>query len=192
VAPDGFVFVADYGNHRVKVLSPDLTFYSIIGEGELHGPSGAVCANADVVVVSQTLTVRVSVFRRDDGALVRHFSSQGEGHGQLLWPLSVCFLPDDRHIAVADADRGHVSIFSVDGDFIRNVGDGVLNMPRGVACSGAGELVVADTGSRRVRVFDDNGSLVHSFGDAEFNSVVVHGVTVIAASGDGQTCVVFV
>jgi hypothetical protein len=194
VASDGFVFIADHGNGRVQVLSPDLTFHRFIGEGQLHDPSG-VCANADIVVVSQTLFRQISVFRRDDGALVRHFSSQGRpgADGKLLWPASICFLPSDRHIAVADPNRGRVSIFkfSVDGDFkfIRNVGVGVLRSPRAVACSAYGELVVV--GSNCICVIDSNDRVwTLRVGDGRCSSVAVHGCTVVALSQSGRHCVV--
>jgi hypothetical protein len=148
-----------------------------------------VCANADVVVVSETVTVRISVFRRDDGALIRHFSSQGRADGQLLWPLSVCFLPCDRHIAVADADRRIVCVFSVDGDFIRTIGDGVLRYPRAVACSAYGELVVADASS--ICVVDDSDRVVQRFGDGGCWGVAVHGCSVVSLCQSGRRCVVF-
>jgi hypothetical protein len=51
IAADGFVFVADYHNHRVQVLTPTLDFDSFIGQGQVALPLG-VCANADVVVVT--------------------------------------------------------------------------------------------------------------------------------------------
>jgi hypothetical protein len=76
IAPDDFVFVADYGNHRVQVLTPTLDFHCFIGVGQLRGPGG-VCANADIVVVSETDVDRISVFNRRDGGLVRRFGSQG-------------------------------------------------------------------------------------------------------------------
>jgi hypothetical protein len=179
VASDGFVFIADHGNDRVQVLSPDLTFHRFIGDsgGPLFGPSG-VCANADVVVVTQTLFRQIVVLRRDDGTLVRHFSLQGRADGKLLWPVSVCFLPDNRHIAGADPNRGCVSIFSVDGDLIRTVGDGVLRYPRAVACSAYGELVVADASS--ICVVDDSDRVVQRFGDGGCSGVAVHGCSVVS------------
>jgi DNA-binding beta-propeller fold protein YncE len=86
IAPDDFVFVADWGNNRVQVLTPTLEFHSFVGVGKLRGPMG-VCANADVVVVSEAAD-RISVFNRCDGARVRRFGRQGTGSGdcQLMSP----------------------------------------------------------------------------------------------------------
>jgi hypothetical protein len=182
VAPDNFVFVVDYNNKRVQVLTPTLDFHCFVGVGQLRGPVG-VCANADVVVVTEDR--RISVFKRSDGALLRQFGSEGRGDGQRIWPCGVCFVHSDRHIAIADMGNDRVSVFSIDGEFIRHVGVGLLNGPEGVACSAFDELVVADTGNRRVAVFSDVGELLMSFGDGDFRGVVVHGSTVFAQDYSG-------
>jgi DNA-binding beta-propeller fold protein YncE len=90
VAHDGFVFIAEYGNNRVQVLTPTLDFHGFIGQGQLERPVG-VCANADVVVVSESDAHRVSVFKRRDGALLRRFASVGRGSGQLMAPCGLCY-----------------------------------------------------------------------------------------------------
>jgi DNA-binding beta-propeller fold protein YncE len=179
IAPDDFVFVADYGNHRVQVLTPTLDFHGFVGVGQLLRPAG-VCANADVVVVLEHRADHVSVFTRRDGALRRQFGRRGSGDGQLRLPSALCFMSGDRHVAIAEQDNSRVSVFSVDGEFIRHVGVGVLEHPRGVACSSFDELVVADTGNGRVVVFSDVGDLLMSFGDGYFTGVAIHGSTVFA------------
>jgi hypothetical protein len=70
----------------------------------------------------------------------------------------------DRHVAVANHWSSRVSVFSIDGQFIRNVGVSVLTRPEGVACSAFDELIVADTGNHRVVVFSDVGDLLMTFG----------------------------
>jgi DNA-binding beta-propeller fold protein YncE len=188
VAPDGFVFVADYSN-RVQVLTPGLDFHSFIGEGQLDTPRG-VCASADIVVVSETNAHRVSVFSRGDGTLVRRFGSWGDGDGQLKHPNALCFMSGHRHIAVADLDNKRVSVFSVGGEFIRHVGFGALSYPIGVACSAFDELVVADTFNQRVVVFSSSGEVLKVCGDGRFTGVAMHGTTVFAHCSDGR-CVLF-
>jgi hypothetical protein len=84
-----------------------------------------------------------------------------------------------------------VSVFSIDGEFIRHVGVGILKNPQGVACSAFDELVVADTRNRRLRVFSATGDLLASVGEGRFTGVVVHGSTVFAADADKGTVSVF-
>jgi DNA-binding beta-propeller fold protein YncE len=187
VASDGVVFVADFGNRRVQLLSPDLSFLGVIGAGQLDGPLG-VCANADIVVVSELESHRLSVFNRGDGALRARFGCRGSGDGQLCFPVGLCFTSHDRHVAVADSENDRVSVFSVDGDFIRHVGVGVLGHAQSVACSAFDELVVADRSGGCLRVFSDGGDLLMTIGEGDFSGVAIHGTTVYATD-DGAMVV---
>jgi DNA-binding beta-propeller fold protein YncE len=123
VASDDFVFVADCGNDRVQVLTPRLDFHAFVGVGQLDGPSG-VCADDDVIMVSERDAHRISAFSRGDGALLRRFGCEGSGDGQLYWPRGLCFMSGHRHVAVADCGNNRVSVFSVEGEFVRHVGVG--------------------------------------------------------------------
>jgi DNA-binding beta-propeller fold protein YncE len=190
IAPDGFVFVTDFIMGRVRVLTPSLDFHGFVGVGSLQHPCG-VCVNADVVVASENYPAsRISVINRRDGSLIRRFGAFGSGDGEVDGPCGLCFINDDRHIAVTDSRNNRVSVFSVEGQFIRHVGVGVLNNPRGVASSTVDELVVADSGNRRVAVFSASGDLVATSAvDGGCTDVAVHGSTVFALSGRSQ-CVV--
>jgi hypothetical protein len=132
----------------VQVLTPRLDFNGCVGVGQLVGLSG-VCANDAIVVVSEWGPDRISVFARCDGALVRRFGSQGCGDGRLpvSCPRGLCFMSGHRHVAVADYGNNHVSVFSVEGEFVRHVAGGELHGPSGVARSAFDELVVVDYGN---------------------------------------------
>ncbi len=190
VASDDFVFVADYDNHRVQVLTPHLDFHAFIGVGQLSGPAG-VCADDAVIVVSEERVDRISVFSRCDGALRRRFGSPGHGDGQLIGPSGLCFMSGHRHVAVAEEGNDRVSVFSVDGDFIRHVGVDQLNQPMGLACSDSDELVVADYGSKRVALFSGSGEVVKTMGCGSFTGVLVHGCSIFAVDIACKKCVVF-
>jgi DNA-binding beta-propeller fold protein YncE len=184
------VFVADSRNNRVQVLTPTLDFHGFVGVGELSGPRG-VCANDDVVVVSESSAHRVSVFNRGDGALLRRFGSRGSADGQLQCPYGLCFVSGDRHMAVADCANKRVSVFSVGGDFVRHVGVGLLGGTMGVASTAFDELVVADGGTCCVFVFSSSGKAMKTMGRAEFTGVAIHGGAVFAHGYESQDCVVF-
>jgi DNA-binding beta-propeller fold protein YncE len=181
VASDDLVFVAEYGNDRVHVLTPRLDFHGFVGVGQLSGPVG-VCADGDVIVVPEAVH-RISTFKRGDGALLRRFGSEGRGNGQLKYPRGLCFMFGHRHVAVADCGNNRVSVFSVEGEFVRHVGAGKLSLPSGVACSAFDELVVADSGNLRVVVFSASGEMLRKMGDGRFTGVAMHGGTIFA-----QTC----
>jgi DNA-binding beta-propeller fold protein YncE len=149
-----------------------------------------VCANADVVVVSEVGDCRVSVFTRYDGTLLHSFGCRGSGDGQLNAPCALCFTADRRHVAVAESLNHRVSVFGVDGTFVRHVGVGVLRRPQGVACSTDDDLVVADASNKRVVVFTASGEPLKTIGDRKYSAVAVHGGTVFAQDSDAQQCVV--
>ncbi len=164
--------------------------------GQLSGPVG-VCADDDVVVVSEAGAHRITVFKRSDGALLRRFGSKGSGDGQLFWPYGLCFMSGHRHVAVADYWNHRVSVISVEGEFIRHVGVGKLSYPHGVACSAFDELVVADYGNRRVVVFSASGKLKtigsgRTIGSSRpFSGVAIHGGTIFAQDYNNSKCILF-
>jgi DNA-binding beta-propeller fold protein YncE len=189
VASDNFVFVADYGNDRVQVLTPRLDFHAFVGVGELSGPSG-VCADDAVIMVSEPDARRISVFSRGGGALLRFFGSYGSGDGELDTPQGLCFMSGRRHVAVADWDNNRVSVLSVEGEFVRHVGVGKLNRPVGVACSAFDEIVVADWGKSRVVVFSASGEILHTMGGGVCTGIAIHGGTIFAQTHNHDECVV--
>jgi DNA-binding beta-propeller fold protein YncE len=189
VASDDFVFVADCGIDRVQVLTPRLDFHGYVGAGEIFGPAG-VCADDDVIMVSAEAH-RISVFKRRDCALLRRFGSEGSGDGQLNWPYGLYFMSGHRHVAVADFGNSRVSVFSVEGEFVRHVGVGVLELPTGVACSAFDELVVADSSNGRVVVFSASGELVKTMGRGDFSGVVVCGGTIFSQTHLNRNCAVY-
>ncbi len=190
VASDGYVFVADRDNNRVQVLTPRLDFHRFVGVGQLESPAG-VCANADVVVVSERDVNRVRIFSRHSGVLVAEFGSEGGGDGQLDGPQGLCFMTGDALVAVADYGNSRVSVFSVHGAFVRHVGVGVLSDCCAVACSAVDELVVADTGNSCVRLFSSSGYLVRTFGNGVITGVAVRGSAIFAQDYELSVCVVF-
>jgi hypothetical protein len=146
VAEDDFVFVADCGNDRIQILTPQLGFHAFVGRGELHRPVG-VCADDDAVFVSQSVYPScIKMFGRRDGALRRVF-----GHAQLTNPLGLCFASRNRRVVVADnsARYGGIAIFSREGVFKRTLCGGQKDEPAArrvtsVACTDADEIVVHD------------------------------------------------
>jgi DNA-binding beta-propeller fold protein YncE len=192
VASDDFVFVAEFGNKRVQVLTPRLDFHAFVGVGQLSSPAG-VCADDAVVVVSEHIAHRISVFNRGDGALLRRFGCRGSGDGQLYAPSGLCLLAGGRHghVAVADVNNSCASVFSVEGEFIRRVGVGELRGPAGVACSAFDELVVADNYNHRVVVFSASGEMLHTVGGGVFTGIAMHGGAVFAQTYNDGKCVMF-
>ncbi len=190
VGPDGCVYVADTDNGRVQVLGADLRFHASFGDGLLRGPKG-VCVGADAVFVTEFDVHRVSVFSRGDWQLRLQFGREGDGDGELLHPMAACVTCSGRRVAVTEYFNHRVSVFDVDGSFVRHVGSTVLLRPMGIAASAADELVVADYGNTSVRLFGECGELLMTFSvSGLFTGVAVHRRTVFALTYD-ESCIVF-
>jgi DNA-binding beta-propeller fold protein YncE len=97
----------------------------------------------------------------------------------------------DGHVAVADCGNSRVSVFSIDGEFIRHVGVDVLSGPQGVAASAFDELVVADWRNRCLRVFSATGDLLATVGEGPFTGVTLYGGGVLAANPEVQRVSLF-
>ncbi len=97
-----------------------------------------------------------------------------------------------RLVAVADCSNHRVSVFSVEGEFVRHVGVGMLRYPTGVACSAFDELVVTDGGSNdRVVVFSASGGALKTMSGGGFTGVAVRGGAIFAQTFRENKCVVF-
>ncbi len=190
VASDDHVFVVEDANDRVQELTPQLDFHGFIGAGQLRNPAG-VCANREIVAVSEFIHCRISVFCRGDGALLRRVGSIGHSDGQLNHPMGLCFENRTGYIAVADHGNYRISVFRADGEFVRHVGVGQLRHPIGVACTAFDELVVADWDNSRVVVFGADGELMHAMHSGRFTGVATHGATIYAQLCTDEKCVVF-
>jgi hypothetical protein len=205
-APDDYVFVADAGNNRVQVLTPQLEFYSFLGIGTLTSPTW-VCASAEVVVVAGTQAVArhvwydlnylpalappardrdrditVTVIRRRNGDVVHQFRS---GCGTLVG-LSLTQLGKGLNIVIAD--KRHVAVFGLDGTKSRELCGGMVSHATGMACAASGEVIVADANDRIV-VFSATGELLHTFA-CKSHGIAVHGHTIFALDANSKQCVV--
>jgi uncharacterized protein (TIGR03663 family) len=151
VGPEGSRVIADSGNHRIVVLDPSGNFLFEVGslcrltEGEAGG-----CVDPD-----------------GSGPL-----QIGDGQFNEPWGVAV---DEAGQIYVADTWNGRIQVFAPDGAFLRKwgyfdttqgeLGDPLkLFGPRGLAVDGSGNLLVADTGNKRILLFSPTGELIQQLG----------------------------
>ena len=149
--PDGTTVIADSGNHRIVVIGADgqfvLSFGGLcrLGEGEAGG-----CVDPD-----------------GGGPL-----ELGDGQFNEPWGVAV---DESGDIYVADTWNGRIQVFNAGGDFLRkwghfNTTDGELGDPyamfgpRGLAIDAAGNVLIADTGNKRILRFTPTGDVVSQVG----------------------------
>jgi DNA-binding beta-propeller fold protein YncE len=119
----------------------------------------------------------VSVWRIEDGSLVRRFGSWGSGAGELDYPrgIAVSCGGADRWVYVADSVNNRIQVFGIDGRFVRSIGLEAgfeFNRPTGICLDGSGLLYVTDNSNHRISVLNAaDGSLVRHIGLGSSGSI---------------------
>jgi YYY domain-containing protein len=161
-APDGTLWVADFGNRRLQHLDAHLRALGGFGsEGDAPGrfqdPCGIAVGADGSLYVADTWNHRVQKFTAK-GSFVAEWTAGFYG------PRGIAL---DRAGRVYVADTGNSRIVRLDADGVveREWGreDGLLAAPVGIAVGPQGDVFVADTGHRRIVVFTVDGQLVRQW-----------------------------
>ncbi len=183
IGPEGFLYVADTGNHRIQKFTADGQFVAA------YGQHATVETEAGMWGFNEPWDVAVAA----DGAMYvadtwNHRVQKLDQHGDpvAVWGLFGQYSPSDgpagqaafygpRGIAIAEdwlyvTDTGNkrVQAFDPDGEFTLQWGgggmmQGYLDEPAGIAIGPAGNVYVADTWNRRVQVFDQQGTFLREW-----------------------------
>ena len=171
LGPDGRLYIADTGNHRIEVFEgPRFEFALSIGSfgrglGDLASPLGLAVTETEIFV-ADSLNNRIAVFDLD-GHATRAFGTRGSGPGELSRPTDVA-VDAEGNAYVTDSWNHRVQKFDAAGEHVLSWGDfgphpGFFATPMGITHH-AGELFVADRDNHRIQVFDTAGELLYAWG----------------------------
>ena len=167
ISADDKLYIADCGDHSVKVCTPDGKLLQTIGN---HGQPGApgqpfnmptramVAPNGQMYVSDGYKQNYVHRFAAD-GTLLQTWGGTGRGPGQFSLPHNVFAAPDGR-IVVADREPNHrMQVFEAEGQFLA-LWPGRL-IPCGLFIDADGTTFVAEGGG--VSIFNLEGQLLSRF-----------------------------
>ena len=179
---DGFIYVADTGNHRIQKFDTNGAFIRKWGsygtsDGAFDSPK-SIAADADgFIYVADTDNHRIQKFDRN-GTFIAQWGSAGIGDEWLGEPGGIAVDPAG-YIYVADRDNIRIQKFDRNGTFVTGwgssgTGDGQFYCPERIASDGTGNLYVTDPGNYRVQKYTSNGVFItswgtHGSGDGEFD-----------------------
>ncbi len=145
VGPDGSLFVADTGNHRIRVIDRAGVIRTVAGVGEAGFAGDGSSAMAAMLSEPAGLAVGA------DGTV---------------------FIADSGNHRIRRVAAGRIETIAGLG-LLGYGGDGgpagraLLRFPKGVALDGAGNLYVADTGNNRVRRIAPDGRIATLMGTGQ-------------------------
>lgn len=102
-----------------------------------------------------------------DGNYLRQFPSLGGMWGVLYYK---------ERLFVMDCENSEARIFNLEGNYLKSFGrlghnPGDLNLPRGIAVTHDGNLVIVDQGNHLVQIFDTEGTFIKKI-NIQFSSPI--------------------
>ncbi|MPL99397.1 hypothetical protein SDC9_45615 [bioreactor metagenome] len=173
----GYLYVADYGNSRVVVKSPNSSSFSRVAT--VSYPWGVAVNGSGRLYVSSWADDTVKVYQ--NGSYQFSFGGTGSDDGELNKPsdLKLGTYQGTSAVFVADCGNNRIEIFSTSGTYLGSLGessidplqyyveneeDGGMLLPYGIAIAANGNIIVSDTSHKCMRVYDDDGNLLETWG----------------------------
>ncbi len=179
VDDEGYVYIADPGNHRIKVFwagtlvrSWETLAHELMNE--FGDPRGIAIDGTGHVYVIERMNDRVLKFA-SDGTFIKQWGSYGHETGEFDWPGGIA-VDSAGNVYVVDSFNHRIQKFTPEGTHLATLGGdgpdwggsgtgpGEFSSPEGVAVDGAGSVYVADTWNHRVQKFTPDGALVATWG----------------------------
>ncbi len=121
VGPEGAVFVADTGNNRVQIFSPEGVFIGTFGsagtgDGEFLSPTTIAVADNGNIYVADRYRDDVQFFSKEK-AFIGKWGGPGKGPGEFHGPADIAFGPLGT-IFVVDYSNSRIQYFEPGGEYI--------------------------------------------------------------------------
>ena len=156
------ILVCDFNNNRVQQLTYAGEYLSSFS---VQGPF-SIAAHSDMVAVG-CYDGPIEIHSLATGEMFHRFGLCGDGTGQIhTFATGIRFTPDGACLLVAECSNHWLSMFTVDGVFMKRIGVGVLDDGfNDVSYGAGGEIIVADFGNHRVCVLSPNSdTLIKTWG----------------------------
>jgi DNA-binding beta-propeller fold protein YncE len=178
-SPDGSIYIADSGNHRIQHFAQDgslLNAWGSFADATVSAaPGGTFNAPWDVAVgpdgsiyVADTWNHRVQKFS-PQGEFLTMWGYFGAGEApEAFWGPRSIAVGADGNVFVTDTGNKRVVVFTADGAPVTSFGSlgfapGQFDEPVGLALDDQGRLFVADTWNQRIQVLTTEGSPVFNW-----------------------------
>ena len=155
ISSKGVIFIADRGNKRIQAFNSSGLFLQTIGKDKgkelIQGPMAIALDHLDMLYVLDGDDKKVSVFT-PNGAMVAKFG------GDTVFDKPVGIAVTESEIFVLNKANPEIKVFTKEGKFSRKFiargnREGDLYEPTSLAIRDEIELIVTDTGNKRIQTF---------------------------------------
>lgn len=159
----GQLIVADSGNDRLLVFSPQMRLVKQIGGGSgepsFKNPHGLTLDSRGRILVADTGNHRI-VILDPEGKFLKAFGSEGSEDGQFRSPFGLTTDSKDQ-IIVTDTWNHRLQWFDSEGKFLKKYGEHgeaqlQFNEPAGACIGPGGQLLIANGWNSRIDRYDYN------------------------------------
>ena len=154
------IYLADYYNKRVQIVSFKGNFIKQFGQDKLMGPWG-IAVTSDHIYITDIVLHALFQFNKNSFQLLNRTGTKGQTDGQFNGPRGLCtdFSGD---VFVADYANNRVCIFSHNLIYKYKLGIGQLNRPNDVKLTPDCQVVVLDGSLECVHFYSRDGHLLRS------------------------------
>ncbi|KAI6647989.1 Cell surface protein [Oopsacas minuta] len=153
------IYIADYGNSRVQVMSFEGKFLESFGKGFLKEPYG-IAVKKEYIFITDTSHNSLFKFCKNKHEIMNRTWSTSSEEEQLNNPGGIC-IDTNGDVFVVNRDKHRVSIFSTLLQYKSNLGVKQLHHPQDVKLT-QDCVVVLDWSPRCVHLFSRNGDYLSS------------------------------
>ena len=154
------IYVADWCNKRVQIVSFKGDFIKRFGQDKLNSPCGIAITSEHIYVTDIGLHALLQ-FNKNSFELLNRTGTEGQADGQFNDPTGLC-TDNSGDVLVADNGNNRVCIFSNDFQFKSKFGIGQLDRPTDVKLTPDCQVVVLDWSPKCVHFYSRDGDLLSS------------------------------
>jgi sugar lactone lactonase YvrE len=214
---EGSITIADYGNHRVRKITPEGTVSTLAGSGiagfadgagataEFNYPTGVAVDGEGSIIIADYSNHRVRKITPDGtvstlaGSGIAGFADGAGAASQFSSPIGVA-VDGEGSIIIADSGNHRVRKITPDGTVSTLAGSGSagfadgagaaaqFSSPIGVAVDDEGSIIIADYNNKRVRKITPDGTVSTLFaGSCGYRGVAIDADGCVVVCTDEHT-----
>ena len=154
------IYLADWGNKRIQIVSFKGDFIKQFGQNKLSRPCGIAITSEHIYVTDIELHALFQ-FNKNNFELLNRTGTEGQTDGQFNVPTGLC-TDYSGDVYVADCDNNRVCIFSNDLQFKSKLRIGQLDSPTDVKLTPDCQVVVLDYSPECVHFYSRDGHRLSS------------------------------